>query len=104
VVAVPILLRFGLTSHQAAATSSSISLFVSIVGAMSFIIAGWTNTELPAWSTGYVYWPAVAAIAITSFLFVPLGTKLAKVLSADNLKRVFAVFLLLVGLDMLIRW
>ncbi len=99
---VPILLRFGLSAHSAAATSSACALLLSLVGTLSYMIAGWQVTGLPHESTGFVYWPAVLGIALTSVIFVPLGTKLANRLSGKTLIRIFALFLLLVGLRMLI--
>lgn len=102
-ITVPVLLYFGLSPHKSAATSSICAFLLSIVGTISFIITGWSLTGLPAGSTGYVYWPAALSIALASILFVPLGAKLARKLSGDALKRIFSIFLLLVGLDMLIR-
>lgn len=99
---VPILLRFGLSAHNAAATSSACALLLSIVGTLSYMVAGWNVTELPFGTTGYVYWPAVLAIGFTSVIFVPFGTKIAHLLSGKALLRLFAVFLLFVGLTMLL--
>lgn len=102
VLAIPILLRFGLKPHNAAATSSACSLFLSIVGTLSFIAVGWHDPALPVGSTGYVYWPAVLGIAVFSSLLVPLGANLARRLSGDALQRIFAVFLLIIAVDMMI--
>lgn len=102
VLAIPVLLRFGLQPHNASATSAALALFLSTVGTISFIVAGWHQPGLPVGSSGFVYWPAVFAIAITSSVFVPLGLKLATRLSGDALKRVFAIFLLIIAVDMMI--
>ncbi|RZA11394.1 MAG: sulfite exporter TauE/SafE family protein, partial [Lysobacteraceae bacterium] len=48
-------------------------------------------------AVGYVYLPAAAGVAVASVLAAPYGTRLAHALSGATLKRVFAVFLLLVG-------
>ncbi len=99
---IPILLQFGLPAHQSAATSSACALLLSVIGTLSFMILGWY--EPPATGVAsYVNWTAAILIAITSMIFVPLGTRLAGRLSGHHLKQVFAVFLLLVGLDMLLR-
>lgn len=99
---VPILLRFGLSAHTAAATSSACALLLSIVGTVSFIATGWNVAGLPSAATGYVYWPAVLGIGLASVISVPLGAKLADVLSGKALIRFFAVFLFLVGVLMLL--
>lgn len=99
---VPILLRFGLSAHNAAATSSACALMLSIVGTLSYIATGWNISGLPPGSSGYVYWPAVLGIGLASIIFVPLGTKLASLLSGKTLIRIFAGFLLLVGILMVL--
>lgn len=103
IVAVPILLRFGLPMHSAAATSAMCALVLSIVGTISFIVTGWHVIDLPLGSTGFVYWPAALAVAITAMIFAPLGAKLAQRLSGNVLKRCFAILLLIIGITMLIK-
>lgn len=103
VISIPIFLRLGLTPHTAAGTSSACVLLLAIVGAISFMLMGAQHaTHLPAGSTGYIYWPAVICIAAASMIFVPLGTKFARKLPGATLKKVFAVFLLLVAVEMLV--
>lgn len=104
VISIPIFLRLGLTPHTAAGTSSACVLLLAIVGAISFILIGAHQTAyLPAGSTGYIYWPAVICIAAASMIFVPVGTKFARKLPGTTLKKVFAIFLLLVAIEMLLR-
>jgi uncharacterized membrane protein YfcA len=103
VVAIPLLLRFGLPMHNAAATSTTCALIASIIGTISFAITGIHAAELPAGSTGFVYWPAAIAMAVVGVILVPIGAKIARRLSSTALKRVFAVLLLIVGIDMLAR-
>jgi len=102
-ISVPIFIRLGMTPHSAAGTSSACVLLLSIVAAICFIFTGMDAKGLPPGSTGFIYWPAVICVAAASMLFVPLGTKLARKLSGTTLKRIFAVFLMLVAVDMLIR-
>lgn len=101
-ISVPLFLRLGISAHDAAGTSSACVLLLAVVGAISFIFTGMDATGLPANSTGFIYWPAVICVAIASMIFVPLGTKLARQLSSTTLKRIFAVFLMLVAAHMLI--
>lgn len=104
VISIPIFLRLGMTPHTAAGTSSACVLLLAIVGAISFMLTGAPHDEyLPAGSTGYIYWPAVICIAAASMVFVPLGTKLARKLPGHILKKVFAGFLLLVAVEMLVK-
>jgi len=50
-----------------------------------------------AYSAGYVYLPAALGVAAASVLAAPYGTRLAHAISGLALKRVFALFMLLVG-------
>jgi uncharacterized membrane protein YfcA len=50
-----------------------------------------------AHSIGYVYLPAAIGVAVTAVLAAPYGTRLAHAISGTALKRVFAVFMVLVG-------
>jgi len=52
-------------------------------------------------SVGYVYLPAAAMVALASVSMAPLGVRLAHYLSGAALKRVFAGFLVLVGISVL---
>ena len=69
---------------------------------IGFVYTGWHISTLPQWSTGFVYWPAVAGIVVASMLTAPLGAYLAHVLPTHVLKRLFAVVLAIVGARMLI--
>ncbi len=87
--------------RNAVATSAACGLPIAIVGAVSLIIVGLNEPNMPIHTIGYVYWPAFIAVAATSVIFAPLGAKLAHVLPAASLRRIFAIFLLLIGVDML---
>lgn len=64
-----------------------------------FAATGWHNPSLPDWSLGFIYLPALVGIAATSMFFARVGALLAHRLSPVLLKRLFAVFLLGVGVS-----
>jgi uncharacterized membrane protein YfcA len=55
------------------------------------------------WATGFIYWPAVAGIVLSSIPLAPLGARLAHHLPELVLQRVFALVLLLVGVKMVLE-
>jgi uncharacterized membrane protein YfcA len=55
-------------------------------------------------SLGFVYLPALVGIALASVFTAPLGVRLAHSLPVERLKRMFAVFLLIVGIRMLVSF
>ena len=88
--------------QQAVATSAACGLPIAIAGALSFVATGWGNPQLPQWSLGFVYLPALVGIAVTSMFFARFGARLAHRLSPRLLKRLFALLLFSVGLSFLI--
>jgi len=99
---VPFLLWCNVPIRHAVATSAAGGFPIAVAGTMGFMATGWYVGDLPAWSSGYIYWPAFVAIAPVSLLFAPLGAKLAHTLPVDLLKRFFAVYLAVVGVNMLL--
>ena len=99
---VPFLTWCNTAMRPAVATSAACGLPIALAGTIGFIVTGLNAAELPAWSLGYVYGPALASIALISMLSAPLGAKLAHTLPTGMLKKVFAGFLALVGTRMLL--
>ena len=99
---VPFLLWCNVTIQRAIATSAACGLPIAVAGAAGFVISGWDNAQLPAWSSGYLYWPALLGVATTSVLLAPLGARLAHNLPTAVLKQLFALLLLGLALRMLI--
>jgi len=98
---VPLLVRGGIDMRGAVATSSGCGLPIALAGAAGFLVAGWGREGLPAAATGFIYWPAVPMVLLTSIPAAPLGAHLAHRLPVALLRRVFGVLLLLVGLRLL---
>lgn len=99
---VPYLTWMRFNMRQAVATSAACGIPIALTGAVSNMIAAWDNPLLPAWSTGFVYWPAVVGIALTSMPMAKVGARLAHRLNADLLKKLFAVLLCVVGIRFLL--
>lgn len=99
---VPFLVWRSVPMQQAVATSAACGLPIAIAGALSFMFTGWGNPNLPQWSVGFIYLPALLGIALTSMFFARFGARLAHRLSPRLLKRLFALLLLSVGLSFLI--
>ena len=96
---VPFLLWQGQSIHRAIATSAACGLPIAIAGSLSYLVNGW-SAQIPA-AAGYIYLPALLGIIISSMLFAPLGARLAHRLPVLQLKRIFALLLLLIGLRLL---
>ncbi|UYM17287.1 sulfite exporter TauE/SafE family protein [Endozoicomonas euniceicola] len=101
-LSVPFLRKSNLQMPEAVGTSAACGLPIALMGALANMLMGQGNDQLPAMTTGYVYWPAFLGIVLTSMLFARYGARLAHHLSAERLQKLFAVFLLLVGVEFLI--
>ncbi|WP_017937612.1 sulfite exporter TauE/SafE family protein [Zestomonas thermotolerans] len=99
---VPFLVWRGQSMQQAVATSAACGLPIALMGALSFMVIGWSAARLPDWSLGYVYLPALVGIAVASMPFARVGARLAHRLPQRVLKRLFALLLLGVGLNFLL--
>ncbi len=96
----PYMVWHNVSVRQAIATSAACSLPVAAAGTLGFVIGGWNATDLPAYATGYIYWPAFFGIVIASFFIAPLGAALTHRLPVKLLKRVFGVLLVILAIKM----
>lgn len=97
----PTLSLFAYPVHRAVGTAAAMGLLIALPGVAGFIWAGWNVIGRPPLSLGYVNLAAVALLAPISFLFAPLGAKLAHALNPRYLKIAFAFFLLITAIRML---
>lgn len=102
---VPFLHWHRINIKNAVATSAACGLPIALFASMSYIYSGShvvENINEGKYMLGFIQVQAFLFIAISSFLFAPLGAKLAHTISDILLKKVFAIFLLLLGLKMLL--
>lgn len=98
---VPFLHWHKVSIKNAVATSAACGFPIAIAGTASYIYHGWQLPGLPEFSLGFVNLTAFIFIIITSFSMAPVGAKLAHHLPEDILRKVFAIFLLLISLKMI---
>lgn len=100
---VPFLNGRGIELKRAIGTSSVCGGLLGLAGTLSFIFSGWANPNLPDYSLGFVYLPALFGIVATSFFTSKLGANAANVLPVPVLKKAFAVMLMLIALNMFLK-
>ncbi len=101
---VPYLTFWNTSMSRAVGTSSAIGLPLSIAGTIGFIVTGWDVPLRPSFSLGYVYLPAFLGIVLVSSFTAPIGARLAQKLPGKVLSRLFALFLIIIGLDILLSF
>ncbi|WP_305043585.1 sulfite exporter TauE/SafE family protein [Geoalkalibacter sp.] len=103
-LSVPFLAWCNLPMHHAVGTSAAIGFPIAVAGAAGYILNGLAVTELPGASLGFVYLPALVGIALASVCTAPLGARLAHSLPVGRLKKIFAIFLTLMGTRLLLSF
>ncbi len=101
-ISVPFMVLHNIEIRKAIGTSSAIGIPIAIAGCLGYLINGLNVENLPTYSIGYIYLPALCGIVVCSILTAPIGARLAHTLPVFKIKRIFAILLLAVGLEMLI--
>ncbi len=110
-ISVPFMLWCNVRMHHAVGTSAALGFPIAAAGTLGYIVAGLRETGIrtcsastfPECSVGFIYLPALLAVAATSMLFAPLGARAAHRLDSRALSRIFAVLLYLLAGYMLYK-
>lgn len=100
---VPYLNSRGIEMKRAIGTSSFCGALLGLSGSLSFMLSGWGLPNLPDYSLGYIYLPALFGITLTSFFTSKLGASAANVLPVPVLKKAFAVLLVCIAINMFLK-
>jgi uncharacterized membrane protein YfcA len=92
-LSVPFMTWCNVRIHNAVATSAALGFPIALFGTLSNIYFGLNEPDLPQYSLGYIYLPALVLIAAASVTMAPLGARTAHRLPVEQLKRIFAVIL-----------
>ncbi|MEY4780192.1 MAG: hypothetical protein RLZZ607_1505, partial [Pseudomonadota bacterium] len=96
---VPLMTLYGLPIHRAVATASGFGVLISVPSLIGFLFLN--VPDAPPFSVGAVSLPAFAVIIPMTLLTTPYGVRLAHAMDPKPLKRAFAIFIMVVGANML---
>ena len=99
-LSIPFMVWCNVKLQHAIGTSSAIGWPVAIAGAVGYLANGYGVPGMPEPSIGFIYLPALAIIAFAGVLAAPFGARLAHRMPVKRLKKVFAVFFLLLSAKM----
>src|SRR5690606_37450421 len=99
----PYLTHLGFNIRDVIGVSSALSFTTALIGSISFWVTGMDEPNMPREASGYIYWPAVLGIILTSPIFATLGAKLSHFFPKKYLKYSFTIFLLSVSVHMFYR-
>jgi uncharacterized membrane protein YfcA len=97
---VPLMSLFGVPIHRAVATAAGFGVLIAVPAVIGFLMVS-LDGPVPPYTIGAVNLIAFAVIIAMTLITAPWGVRLAHAMDPGPLKRVFAVFLVLVALNML---
>lgn len=98
---VPILNACSVPPHKSIGTSSAVSLFVCVPGAILMLLTNTTPDHAPIGTYGLVNVLAAICVVPVSYLCAPLGVNVGKNIKPATLKRIFAIALFIISARML---
>lgn len=98
-IGVPLMTLHGRPIHQAVATAAGFGVLIAVPSVIAFLFVPVTNA--PPFTIGSVNIPVFLLTIAMTLITAPIGANLAHKTDAARLKRIFALFLLLVALNML---
>ena len=96
---VPLMTLFNQPIHRAVGTASGFGVLIAVPSVIGFAFLKVEGA--PPFTVGAISLPAFLVVIATTLFTTPLGVRLAHAMDPGPLKRVFAVFLILVALNML---
>ena len=103
VITIPLMVMHTVPMRNAIGTSAALGFPIALAGGLGYVWNGLGNSHLPTFSFGYVYLPALIGIVIGTFITVPIGAKVAHSIPVSRLKRIFAIILMFLAIDMFIN-
>ncbi|MBC7702529.1 MAG: sulfite exporter TauE/SafE family protein [Rhodoferax sp.] len=102
-VSVPFMTWCNIPIHKAVATSSALGFPIALAGTVGYLIAGLSLPEMPSGTLGYLYWPGLLVLSLSSICTAPLGARVAHGMDIAPLKKVFASLLYCIALYFALR-
>lgn len=96
---VPLMSLFAVPIHRAVATAAGLGVIIAVPSVIGFLTM--QIAEAPPYTVGAVNLPAFGLVIAMTLITTPWGVKLAHAMDPKPLKRVFAVFITIMALNML---
>lgn len=103
VIIVPFFRRYSLPMIRASALANALALPSSLIGSIIFAVAGWEVVNLPRFSTGYIFWPAVFSIFIGCTLGSRIGIRLSMIMPDSIYGKIYVLLLMIIIASMLLK-
>jgi uncharacterized membrane protein YfcA len=98
---VPLMSLFGVPIHRAVATASGFGLMIAVPSVILFLLVPGMGENRPPLTIGQVNLVGFVVVVVMTLITTPFGVRLAHAMDAKPLKRAFAVFILVMALNMI---
>ncbi|MBC7163422.1 MAG: sulfite exporter TauE/SafE family protein [Roseovarius sp.] len=98
---VPLMSLYGVPIHRAVATAAGFGVTIALPSVLGFLLLDIAPEGRPPFTIGAVNLVAFAVVVAMTMITAPLGVRLAHAMDPKPLRRVFAVFITIVALNML---
>lgn len=98
---VPLMTLYGIAIHRAVATAAGFGFIIALPSVIGFMLVGWDVSGKPPYTIGYVNIPAFIIIVMMTLVTAPIGVRIAHSLNPKPLKKIFAVFIMIMAINML---
>lgn len=98
---VPLMSLYNTPIHRAVATAAGFGITIAVPSVIGFLLLPIEATHRPPFTVGAVNLVAFFIVIAMTLLTTPIGVRIAHAMDPKPLKRVFAIFLTLVAINML---
>jgi uncharacterized membrane protein YfcA len=102
-ISVPFMAWCNVPLRQAVGTSAALGFPIALANAIGYVVSGWSVTNTPPHSFGFVWLPGFFIICVCTVFTAPMGARYAQRLPVAKLKRGFAFLLYVLACTMLYR-
>ena len=100
-LSIPIMNCFSVPQHKATGTASALGLIIAIPSTIVYLLSNTSKYAFPDWSIGMVYLPVFMVFFPLTILGAQVGVILAHKINGLILRRIFAIFLLIMATRMI---
>ncbi|WP_017443784.1 sulfite exporter TauE/SafE family protein [Gayadomonas joobiniege] len=100
-IGVPLLTSFNVAAHKAVGTAAVFGLLIAVPGTLVMLLTGIAPADAPFGNWGLISLPAFLILMPLTILFAPIGANIGSRLNSAQLKKGFAVLLVITGIRMI---